>query len=243
VTLTRGVSDLATDLLLNLGAEAVGILVTVMIINKILERREEARWRPTKQYLYSSLSSKAESLVTYLTPRLECQSEAFMYEFGESGWVPSRLTNCRAEFDEMDWVMFHGSAAMLLRDLPQLLLNRRRELNILLGQSGPIMATEPELSRLVTQLNTSLNYAIEEINAQLASATTEGLGREAVEQVAIWIQPLAHDAYDLWEWLADQATGGPHDWTAFARRSEEGRERRRRKREASGEAGENADPN
>lgn len=225
-------SELESDLLLNLGAEAIGIVITVLVINKILERREEARWRPTKQNLYFPLFNAAESLVTSLTPRLVCQSSVFMYQFDESGGIPSRLTNCRAEFDGLGWETFHGPAAILLRDRPRLLFDQRRELNVLLGQSAAIMDREPELNRLVTRLNTQLDLAIEEVDQQLASATTEGPGEDAAKQVAIWTQYLAHDAYDLWEWLADQATGGPQDWTALARDLEDGRERRRRKREA-----------
>lgn len=220
------------DGLLNLGAEAIGIVITVLVINKILNRRGESRWHPTNQNLYYPLFNVAESLVTKLTPRLECQSSVFVYGFGEAGGVPSRLTNCRTEFDDLSWETFIGPAAIVIRDQPQLLSNQRRELNVMLGQATGVMAREPELSRLVTRLNTQPDRAIEEVDEQLASTTVEGPSEDAPQQVAIWTKFLATDAYDLWEWLAGQATGGPQDWTEVAHDLEESRERRRQERES-----------
>ena len=77
-----------SDLLLNLIAEIFGIVITVFWIDRLLKRREreqeEKRWRPAKDILYYRLAYSVWSLLVYLKPKEERDTDTkFVYLFGK----------------------------------------------------------------------------------------------------------------------------------------------------------------
>ena len=56
------------EAILNGWVELGGILLTVPVIDRLLQRREKKRWKPAKQFLYSDLFRITEKLLSSLTP-------------------------------------------------------------------------------------------------------------------------------------------------------------------------------
>ena len=71
------------DLLLNLVAEAVGIIATVYFIERRLKEREEAKWLPSKHFLYSRLISHFDEVLWTTVPFLMSGTK-YIYEFGDA---------------------------------------------------------------------------------------------------------------------------------------------------------------
>lgn len=196
--------------------QALTILITYTVISRYFERKEESRWHLAKQHLYFFLFGKIELLLRDLTPTMPCQSNFIAYSFGEIGVIPSVLTNCRTEFDNLSWDSFIEPASKVIRAGPHSLSHTKRQLDILHGQSVVIMAREPEFYRLTSKLILQLEHAIQEINYRLGLINVDESTEDIAKQIASDIRYTAETAYDLWEWLAKQSTNS-QDWTRTAK--------------------------
>jgi hypothetical protein len=77
------VMDRWVDLGLNLLTEAVGIFVTVFLIDRIIKKREEARWKPSKNIVYYRLTELVWYLfVNFSPPSLHKDLEPVEISFG-----------------------------------------------------------------------------------------------------------------------------------------------------------------
>lgn len=88
--------------------------------------------------------------------------------------------------------------------IDELLSKSQQSLNSALSRSWAILADEPQLNELVSNLDERLNQAISTLDRYCG-------GSESVEQVTVTFSILAHTAYDLREWLARQATEVDYD--------------------------------
>ena len=77
------------DLFLNLLSEFIGIIVTVFIIDRILKRREERRWLPSKQLLHGKLFQSTYDIISSIVPFDMNDPSPFLYSFGEFQVFPS----------------------------------------------------------------------------------------------------------------------------------------------------------
>jgi hypothetical protein len=132
------------DLGLNLFSEVVGILVTVFLVDRVLKRREEARWKATKGFIYSRL--------TNLVARIFDQ------------FLPSAYSE---QFPLLDVSFGKSSPPMLIiRDLRQLDLNAETVINLLRNE----LADEP-LRRWMVSTVEVLTAIQHEINGIINDAT------------------------------------------------------------------------
>lgn len=56
------------DLGLNLLSEVIGIVITVFLVDKVIQRREEKRWKPAKHLVYAKLLKLIDSFTGELFP-------------------------------------------------------------------------------------------------------------------------------------------------------------------------------
>src|SRR5205809_6628878 len=84
--------DRWVDLGLNLVSEIFGILVTVLLIDRIIKRREESRWKPAKHIVHYKLVEIISQLFTTVIPHyvhnVHIESNYVIYQFGEVFSVP-----------------------------------------------------------------------------------------------------------------------------------------------------------
>ena len=83
------ISTWLCDLSNNLVAECIGIIVTVFVINVLLDRREKARWKPAQDRVYKNIVDIVNALfLSMLPPGSVSKYHPWVLSFG----------TCRAEF-------------------------------------------------------------------------------------------------------------------------------------------------
>lgn len=73
---------MAQDLLLNLIAEMIGIIVTVLIIDRMIQRREQKRWLPSKHYVHARLFEIIDNFLDSTFPPRFTRLTKTVYEYG-----------------------------------------------------------------------------------------------------------------------------------------------------------------
>ncbi len=77
-------ADRWADLGLNLLAEAIGILITVIWVDSIIKKRERERWKPAKNVVYYRLTELVWQVFVYFSPlSLYKGSESVVISFGK----------------------------------------------------------------------------------------------------------------------------------------------------------------
>ncbi|MDP2776179.1 MAG: hypothetical protein Q8O48_00925, partial [Anaerolineales bacterium] len=71
------------DLLLNIVSEIIGIAITVFLVDKLIQKREDTRWLPSKFFLYSRLISHFDAVMWATVPFIMSGSK-YIYEFGDA---------------------------------------------------------------------------------------------------------------------------------------------------------------
>src|SRR5215208_5251030 len=70
------------DMGLSLFADALGILITVFLVDRIIKRREEARWKPARYPVYSKFLRFNSRILSALIPFLPfVKSKNLVYGF------------------------------------------------------------------------------------------------------------------------------------------------------------------
>lgn len=72
------------DLILNLISEAVGIIVTILIIDRLIKGQEIRRWKPATGQLLSDLLNITDELIFVLLPKQLRKISSVTYKFGNS---------------------------------------------------------------------------------------------------------------------------------------------------------------
>ncbi len=70
-------------MLQNVIAECLGIFITVFFIDRRIKQREEKRWLPAKNFLYSKLFTLANDFLVNFIPAKYWKIEPVVYYFGE----------------------------------------------------------------------------------------------------------------------------------------------------------------
>lgn len=78
-----------SDLLLNLAAEGIGVVVTVFGIDRLIQYREEKRWGPAKNLIYADLLEILDDLLMTVVPYEYFDIATRHYYFGEAVAVGS----------------------------------------------------------------------------------------------------------------------------------------------------------
>lgn len=79
-------SFFSRDMLQNIIAESLGIIVTVLIIDQLIKQREEKRWKPAKHVLYANLLELIGQLFreTIASDLLETPASPWVWDFGSA---------------------------------------------------------------------------------------------------------------------------------------------------------------
>jgi len=78
--------NIFTDLLLNLSSEAIGIIVTVFVIDQLAKRREAKKWLPAKKYAHAHLMTELDKFLNHILSSVfeyETKGESVFYKYGD----------------------------------------------------------------------------------------------------------------------------------------------------------------
>jgi hypothetical protein len=134
--------------------QAVTIFITVWVIEKWLERREERRWRPARQILYSQLFDKADSLVRLLPWESWSGHGSAWYHFAGARSYGTKVFG--EDFTDSLWRIDASEFEKRVQELagkPELMASLEQGFDNTLGPwTGVFLAREPELNKLINEV-------------------------------------------------------------------------------------------
>lgn len=198
------------NLLWDLLLQAAGIFITVVVIQRWVEKREENRWLPLKHRTYILLLMITDSLVLDLHPPKTDERQALYYYFGERAVVSSVTNEFGNKLMGLADDSFISRAKEIIARYPQPreIYQNYKEFRETIGWGSVILGREPELSNLVTNLDMALTTAVESLTSTLETADQdkEDLLRRAEPIIlAGYFKRVAQEAYRLNEWLKSKA--------------------------------------
>jgi hypothetical protein len=208
------------NLLWDLFLLALGIFLTVVILQRYFEHREEMRWLPARQYLYYQLFDAANWLVG-LWPRESSEERSpVWYRFGYISYSADELGSSfgREVSSAANVPALYDRVRQFAED-PELLDSFKQDLDNTLAHSAAVfLAREPKLNVLISQLREHISHfegSLEIYREAQESghdpAAAVGLGSSAIHQAGITLQMVILTAYQLRTWLASRAdTVEPH---------------------------------
>jgi hypothetical protein len=149
------------DLILNLASEIIGIALTVFLVDRLIQKREEARWKPSKYLFYSDLLHLLSKFIdTCLYRNLKTSSYVYLFDTVSAYSTDFDL---KGSFFEM---LKSGFWNGLVTDTNKLSGKRRfeklnriievgNEINELVARYMPLI--EPELLTKLMELHNSLD--------------------------------------------------------------------------------------
>lgn len=149
-----------TELLLNLVSEAVGILVTVFIIGRLLKIQEERRWLPLKHFVYAKLLEIIGELLIGTLPSKFIRQTNIVYEYGLVSAFPQ--AEIIPPLDEIKMTDLLSEIDQLLQRCQRLdvnlLFKSKQQIDDTLSKSAFLL--EPEFLTLVLELDRSLSSVL-----------------------------------------------------------------------------------
>jgi len=209
------------NLLWDVLLQALGIFITVFVIQRWIEKREEKRWLPLKNVTYMLLFSTTEKLVRELSPHYHGESRVSIYYFGDRMSASSVPKEFGEKLLTTDSTRFIKRAKEITEQRPDLLSDVYQDLRADVARGSVALAREPELSKLLADLDLALEAAIKAINSPEDSAP------KYLAQHFRWV---AQSAYKLNKWLKSQADGDS-DMSAFMDKLRDGGESRQDRKE------------
>ena len=197
------------SLLWDLFLEALGILITVVILQRYLEYREERRWLPARQHLYQQLFEDADWLVGLLKEYRE--RPLVWYRFGYSSYGSKDLDQPFAKRLYALRISALYDHVKTFTDQPDVLDDFKQTLDTHLAHSAAVfLAREPELNTLIARLREQISHfegSLEIYREARESGKDPAAfaGSSAIEQAGITLKELIISAYQLRAWLADHA--------------------------------------
>lgn len=201
--------DRWADLGLNLLAEALGIIATVFLVDRIIKKREDARWKPSKHFVYSKLVEITSNLFTTILPiSIQRQTDYFIYEFGEIRSFPALDMDKVDLSDEKLKSQLYtdlGSSSIgnwikIRNDMTEI----QERMDEVIGDSAFFL--EPEiLSLLLTLRNEIDNFVVR--TPKFSGAAANGhLSEDVFFPIAYSISQLLTAAKNVERWLVNQST-------------------------------------
>jgi len=146
------------DFLSNLASEAIGIIVTVFIIDRLLKRREERLWLTSKYHIYRKLFELFDGfLIKEL--RITPVKEPRWFYFGSVKILGSEILSKHNESQAMAMIeaSIPGDSLAYRHDIPY--LDMKKEVEGILHNSAHILG--PELTGLLTSFSNSISTFIQ----------------------------------------------------------------------------------
>src|SRR5262245_39820211 len=146
------------DFLSNLAAEAIGIIITVFIIDRLLKRREERLWLTSKHHIYRKLFELLDGFLIKVL-RITPAKEPRWFYFGSVKILGSEMFSKHNETQAMAMIeaCMPGDTLTYRHDVPY--LDARREVEGILHNSAHILG--PELTALLASFNNSISTFIQ----------------------------------------------------------------------------------
>jgi hypothetical protein len=199
------------DLLWDVFLQALGIFVTVVILQRYFEHREEMRWLPTRQYLYHQLFRDVNWLVSLVPRENQERRPQVSYRFGDRSYGTDNLDSSFAkDLWALDVSVLYGRVREFA-DRPGVLDSFKQELDDTLDHSAAVfLARESELSRLIASLREHISWFEGSLEIY-REARESGLdpaavtGSSAIKQAGITLKELIISGYRLRRWLAERA--------------------------------------
>jgi hypothetical protein len=146
------------DFLSNLAAEAIGIIITVFVIDRLLKRREERLWLASKHHIYRKLFELLDGFlikVLKITPA----KEPHWFYFGSVKILGCEIFSKHNESQAMAMIetSMPGDTLTYRHDVPY--LDARKEIEGILHNSAHILG--PELTALLASFNNSISTFIQ----------------------------------------------------------------------------------
>lgn len=199
--------NLAWDFLL----QALGIIITVAVIERYIERREAKRWEPAKHLMYVDLFNVTELILQELTPNLPNKAGPLRtYAFGEHQPISALGEAFLDELDETDTEDYEEPALWVIERRSDLLREIETNLRDILRRSSNMLELEPELSALSFQLESDLGFTLRELASHVETGGEDDIRKKASAAVGHFELVVA-SANKLRRWLEGQATDAPHE--------------------------------
>jgi hypothetical protein len=202
-------ADRWVDLLLNVITEALGIIVTVFFVDRLLKKREEARWKPSKSLAYSKLvETTSEIIKVFLTTSLLEKYDYVCYRFDTSYAGPA------FEIADVDLVKERSSKEMTdflssvtvqqALKIFESLSKARETLREVINDSGFFL--DPEALALGLELESNITSTVKYFNS-LHNFGEGGyiIGADSVV-ATISVYGLLRSVQDLQKWLVAHCT-------------------------------------
>lgn len=217
--LTTPEGNLVWDLVL----QALAIVITVFVIQRWIDKREEKRWLPLKQVTYMLLSVITDRLIRDLAPKEPEEQRMYIYYFGDRQGYSSVYEEYMDEILSMDVRSFVDRTTEISENHSELLSDTYQEFRDHFDRGSVALAREPEISRMLADLDFALSRALE-----AHKEPKDGGSKLYLAQHSKWI---VEHAYELNEGLKSQADR-VSDATALLEQFRDSRERRQaRKKE------------
>jgi hypothetical protein len=199
------------NLLWDLLLQALGIFVTVVILQRYFEHREEMRWRPARQDLYRRLFSHANWLIGMLPSDVRVGWPQTWYKFGY-GSVGGKADPAFTGSIRRLQAMRLKDAVEGLVDDPSLLEGFEQNVDATLQHSAAIfLARDPQLNRILAELREWISRVKGILEAY---REVRGSGKDPAKwpplspvskQACVQLRELIIEANILQSWLAVRA--------------------------------------
>jgi hypothetical protein len=150
------------DLGLNLFAEVLGIIIAVFWIDRLLKRREkereEKRWMPPKNHIYSEMMSICTNILREILPREYMKQVDTLFLFGKSPSIAFFEIIPGANLELPHLLDETKKRLSIFKDKPHGLENNLEKISDLLGKDAFLL--DPDLLSLIYDLKKYLDALI-----------------------------------------------------------------------------------
>ena len=188
---------------------ALGIYVTVWVLQRYFDRQEENRWLPARQYLYRQLDSDADWLLELLPPDMQARRPRVVYGFGMRGAIDYEQERDFGRSLTMMRAARLAAATEQFANNPYLLERFKQSLDTKLGYTGAVfLAQEPELNRILSELQEWMAGFEGHLKGyrETRKSVVAGAGSIMFEQACVHLKQMILTGNWLRRWLLAHAT-------------------------------------
>lgn len=193
------------DLILNIVSEIIGIAITVFLVNRLIQNREDVRWLPSKQFLYSRLIPHFDSVMWTTVPFL-MSGNKYIYEFGNAVATTlevnvdfSNQVTTQEVWSKMNNYLSEVSLDQKISILRSLSVEKE-EIDKILASSIPLV--EPSLSSNLMKLQETLARAA----SYVSSFRLDEKLQPKNDEIAAFMYTVADAAQKSKVWVIGKAT-------------------------------------
>jgi hypothetical protein len=186
-------------------SEIIGVAITVFLVGRLIQKREDARWLPSKQFLYSRLIPHFDNVLWITAPFL-MSGNKYIYEFGNAV-----ATTLEVNIDFSNQVTTQEVWSKMNNYLSEISLDQKisllKSLSIEKEEIDKILASsvvliEPLLSSNLMNLQETLSRA----SGYVSGFRLEGKLQPKNDELAAFMYTVAESAHKSKAWVIGKAT-------------------------------------